>query len=80
MTKRILYIFLISLLTLSVYTIKPAIAGAGISNVAENLYIGLQNQKSENLPSKEVFQIAFKGYDALKSVPGNIKKRHTNHY
>ncbi len=55
-------------------SIKTVTAGAGELNASQMLYSELADNNQVNLPSEEVFAIAYKGHQALKEVQGTVKK------
>lgn len=72
--------FTLSLLFLAIFfvitgiALKPAMAKNTGTSASQRLYHELEFSSSSDLPSEEVFTIAYKGYSALKTVPGTVKK------
>lgn len=48
---------------------------AEISTDSKYLYLELLSDKKNNLPAKEVFALALKGFSNLKQIPGAVKKQ-----
>lgn len=53
---------------------KTTKSNGGISASAKSLFTELKDLNTYNLPSEEALIMAFKGYNTLKAIPGNIKK------
>ncbi len=68
------HLFLTLLFVITAAAIKPIVAKNTLTSSSQRLYHELESNPSSELPSEEVFAIAFKGYSALKAVPGTVKK------
>lgn len=72
--KRITrYLLSIIILIAGTYQVTGSVK-ASESNASEMLYSELQANNPENMPSEEVFAIAWKGHHALKESAGAVKK------
>lgn len=72
--KRITQFLLASVILLAVTFQAMGLVKAGELNASEMLYSELQTKNPENMPSEEVFAIAWKGHRALKEAAGAVKK------
>ncbi len=53
---------------------KSADAKAKTAKAVQMLFSELYNNNPSNMPSKEAFAAAYKGYKAMKAIPGTIRK------
>src|SRR5690606_6569055 len=74
MIKFINRTFLVTILLISVTGMNHAVGKGDASAASHALYTELNDMNQADLPSEEVFNIAFKGYKALKTEPGTLKK------
>lgn len=74
MMKFIKRTFLTTILLFSVSAMNQAVAKADLSAAAHTLYTELNNNNEADMPSQEVFEIAYRGFQALKTEPGTLKK------
>lgn len=75
MTKKVLApVFLSTIILLQGIVNKSVNANPAVKSSIENLFSELSTQNPYNMPSAEVFAIAYKGYLSLKAQPGAVKK------
>ncbi|MFW6371336.1 MAG: murein L,D-transpeptidase catalytic domain family protein [Bacteroidota bacterium] len=75
MTKNsVIKLLLAAVILIAGSIMKTVTAKAGELNVTRMLYSELEMQNPANMPSEEVFAIAYKGHQALKAVPETVKK------
>ena len=74
MTRKIYIIILFIVFIVYTGSAKTTKSNTSISASAKSLFTELKDLKTYNLPSEEALTMAFKGYNSLKAIPGNIKK------